>query len=287
MVNYQTAKLIPSRQFLKQCSAAIGAVTPLLQNLSSESPRNSKALVKGMVAGLRSLEEKGAHEADQGTVLRLGVAIRTLLQALKALSSPTIEGRRQIEGVLAVWLKLHVNKFTSISPELGPAEVPAFKRVTNGLNGYQDESINKVRAFVRKYGHAEVPYAYDMALCAWVSAQRRMFKYRRLSPEKLATLVKVGVLPEPTQGERRTRLNQVKASLRSGVKAPATEPETKCCSKCRQEKPIEEFALRNDAAVGRHSQCKLCHNQGQMRRYREKQDQLALGTRNSEGPIAW
>lgn len=34
--------------------------------------------------------------------------------------------------------------------------------------------------------------------------------------------------------------------------------ETKSCSKCKEVKPLEDFALRNDGPKGRQSHCKIC-----------------------------
>ncbi len=38
-------------------------------------------------------------------------------------------------------------------------------------------------------------------------------------------------------------------------------PETKVCSKCGEEKPLDAFAKRNDTKDGRRSQCRVCRNE--------------------------
>jgi hypothetical protein len=38
-------------------------------------------------------------------------------------------------------------------------------------------------------------------------------------------------------------------------------PETKVCTKCHEEKPLDDFGKRNDTKDGRRSQCRLCRNE--------------------------
>lgn len=54
--------------------------------------------------------------------------------------------------------------------------------------------------------------------------------------------------------------------------------ETKICTKCGIEKPIEEFSFRNKAANRRQSQCKECQRKREMElyylRYKDKNSEL-------------
>lgn len=48
--------------------------------------------------------------------------------------------------------------------------------------------------------------------------------------------------------------------------------ETKVCTKCGIEKPIEDFHWRNKAQGTRRSECKECHNNQVKKRYGENKD---------------
>ena len=47
--------------------------------------------------------------------------------------------------------------------------------------------------------------------------------------------------------------------------------ETKICTKCKKELPIEDFNWRNKAAGTRRSECKYCHSGYMKAKYKEKQ----------------
>ena len=48
--------------------------------------------------------------------------------------------------------------------------------------------------------------------------------------------------------------------------------ETKICTKCGRELPIEEFNFRNKAAGTRRSECKYCHSAYMKEQYRKKKE---------------
>ncbi len=50
--------------------------------------------------------------------------------------------------------------------------------------------------------------------------------------------------------------------------------ETKICTKCGVEKPIEEFHWRNKTQGTRRSECKECHNKQVKQRYEENKSQI-------------
>lgn len=50
--------------------------------------------------------------------------------------------------------------------------------------------------------------------------------------------------------------------------------ETKICSKCGEEKPIDQFAFRNKAKGTRRAECKKCINERQKARYHSQKNQL-------------
>ena len=50
--------------------------------------------------------------------------------------------------------------------------------------------------------------------------------------------------------------------------------ETKICTKCGRELPIDHFHWRNKANGTRRSECKDCHNQYMKEIYRDKKDSL-------------
>lgn len=47
--------------------------------------------------------------------------------------------------------------------------------------------------------------------------------------------------------------------------------ETKICTKCKQELPIDQFNWRDRSKGTRRSECKYCHNNYMKQKYREKQ----------------
>ena len=47
--------------------------------------------------------------------------------------------------------------------------------------------------------------------------------------------------------------------------------ETKICTKCKQELPIDQFNWRDKAKGTRRSECKTCHNNYMKQKYKEKQ----------------
>ena len=49
---------------------------------------------------------------------------------------------------------------------------------------------------------------------------------------------------------------------------------TKICSKCGKELPIENFPFRNKAKGTRRANCKECHNNYMKKRYQDKRDEI-------------
>ncbi len=52
--------------------------------------------------------------------------------------------------------------------------------------------------------------------------------------------------------------------------------ETKICTKCGLEKPIEDFHWRNKAQRTRRSECKECHNRQVKKRYNDNKNEINL-----------
>ena len=50
--------------------------------------------------------------------------------------------------------------------------------------------------------------------------------------------------------------------------------DTKICSKCKQELPIDQFSFRNKAKGTRRAECKACHNAYMKQRYQEKREEI-------------
>lgn len=50
--------------------------------------------------------------------------------------------------------------------------------------------------------------------------------------------------------------------------------ETKICTKCGQERPIEDFYWKNKAKGLRRSECKDCHNNYVKNKYKERHDEV-------------
>lgn len=50
--------------------------------------------------------------------------------------------------------------------------------------------------------------------------------------------------------------------------------ETKICTKCKKELPVEDFYWRNKQQGKRRSECKYCHNNYVKMKYQERQNQI-------------
>lgn len=59
-------------------------------------------------------------------------------------------------------------------------------------------------------------------------------------------------------------------------------PETKTCTGCNKELPVERFTADKSKADGRHTRCKACRRQSQQVRYRERQAELAAEAEQAE-----
>lgn len=59
-------------------------------------------------------------------------------------------------------------------------------------------------------------------------------------------------------------------------------PDTKVCTGCGKDLPLDRFTADKSKADGLHTRCKACRRQSQQVRYRERQAELAAEAEQSE-----